>query len=755
MFNLHQLGWYNFQLLASSIAREVFGQTAETFRPSKDAGKDGTFVGIFETDGRIKMQGKFVFQCKFTSKAGHNLALSDLATEFDKIATLVRENQCDNYILFTNAGVSGNIRPSITEKLVSLGVKEVLVYGEDWIIAQIKENKRLRALVPRIYGLGDLSEILDERAYSQGRKLLDYLRHDLSKVVRTSTYLRALNALDKHGFVLLLGAPAAGKTTIASLLALTALDQWETPTMKLDTAAEVVEHWNSNHFKQFIWIDDAFGSTQHESNLTQQWNYKMPMLNAMIQDGVRIVMTSRDYIYEEARKKLKESVFPKLMESQVVIDVHQLTVEEKAQILYNHIKMGDQPKKFKVEIKPFLEEITNMTEFLPETARRLGNRILTEGLYISQYHLIQFVKEQRAFFLELLEKLAQSHFAALALIYINNGQLESPIEFKGKQSKLMERIGGSVNACGDALSNMNESIVRLISTENGSYWTYKHPTIGDAISELIMTRPELIEFYLHGCETEQLLRNITCGNVGLKNALVIPSKFHSLVLKRMHTFRSARKFKQGFINDWWAQRTLCEFLAERCNESFLKRYVNATPQIFEIISEPTTYIQSSPELKVASRCFSLGILPAKFRKKVVQQIINIAKTGTNIHILELHNIRSFFNAYEIRKLNLIIQKDVAPNIDSILKNYQQTFNIDEDDAAYHMHEFRETLRILEKHCPGSEDLAMTIESTRLEMTNWISENTKSKDDTHRLVSIHDSDISEVQSERNIFEDVDE
>ena len=42
-------------------------------------------------------------------------------------------------------------------------------------------------LVPRVYGLGDLSQILDERAYLQARTILESMREDLAKVVVTDS----------------------------------------------------------------------------------------------------------------------------------------------------------------------------------------------------------------------------------------------------------------------------------------------------------------------------------------------------------------------------------------------------------------------------------------------------------------------------------------------------------------------------------------------------------------------------------------
>ena len=63
-------------------------------------------------------------------------------------------------------------------------------------------------------------------------------------------------------------------------------------------------------------------------------------------------MTSRDYIYNRARQELKDGAFPLLNESQVVIDVHDLSDVEKQLILYNHLKLGKQSATFRFDIKP-------------------------------------------------------------------------------------------------------------------------------------------------------------------------------------------------------------------------------------------------------------------------------------------------------------------------------------------------------------------------------------------------------------------
>lgn len=329
MYELHRLGWNSFQQLCQTICREVLGQTVESFLDSNDAGKDGAFAGTWTPAPGEVYTGRFVIQCKFTANVGHNLKPSDIKDEIEKVRKLAATGQCDVYVLVTNAGVSGTQTTKIKALLAQAGVQHVLVFGSTWINQQVRERKNLRMHVPRMYGLGDLSQILDERAYAQARAVLESMREDLAKVVVTASYAKAVEALNEHGFVMLIGEPAAGKTTIASMLAMAAADKWGSSVLKLNDPAKVEERWNPEEPSQFFWVDAAFGIMQYESSLTHSWNHILPQVRTMLRQGAKIVMTSRDYIYKRARRDLKESAFPLFKESQVVIDVHDLSIQEK------------------------------------------------------------------------------------------------------------------------------------------------------------------------------------------------------------------------------------------------------------------------------------------------------------------------------------------------------------------------------------------------------------------------------------------
>jgi hypothetical protein len=264
-YNLHSLGWKSFQDLCITIVSEVLGQTVQKFSTSRDAGRDGAFHGTWNTEKSAGTFGSFTVQCKFTSKEGTFISISNVSDELKKARRLASQGLTDNYILMTNSGVSGVAEAKIRESFLEIpGIKFFSLFGAEWIPQKICESPRLRMLVPRVYGLGDLSQILDERAYIQAQEILSSMRENISKIVITDAYRRSATSLVNHGFVLLLGEPADGKSTIAACLALGALDLWGCSTMIIRNADDFKQHWNPNEPHQFFWVDDAFGATQYQ-----------------------------------------------------------------------------------------------------------------------------------------------------------------------------------------------------------------------------------------------------------------------------------------------------------------------------------------------------------------------------------------------------------------------------------------------------------------------------------------------------------
>lgn len=753
MFELHNLGWNDFQRLCLTITREILGQTVESFLDSGDGGRDGAFTGTWSAKGQESLSGPFVIQCKFTSRINYVLRTADLSDEVEKAKKLVGQGLCDSYVLMTNAGLSGTGAGKIKALFESAGVKHVATFGSTWINQQILENKHLRMLVPRVYGLGDLSQILDERAYVQARTILESMREDLAKVVVTDAYRKAVDAINKHSFVLLIGEPAAGKTTIASLLAMAALDQWNASTLKLDDPGKVTEHWNPDEPSQFFWLDDAFGVTQYEDFLVHRWNHILPQIRPMLRKGAKIVMTSRDYIYNRARKDLKVSAFPLLKESQVVIDVQNLSAEEKRQILYNHLKLGRQPRSFRTEIKPYLEDVASHQRFIPETARRLGDPLFTKDLFIDKYYIAQFVERREQLLQEVLQGLDADSKAALALIYMRDGRLESPIQLRPSETQALERLGSNLGGCVAALEALKGSLA-LLSHSSGEYvWQFKHPTIGDAYAEILVQSPEHLGIYMEGSAPERLVDQVTCGDVGIEKAVVVPKSLFPQMLAKLEELTRSKSYKSPWLSTFGAKRDLQGFLARRCSKEFLALYLQGNPGLLDQVAEPGLFLDTVPEVRLAKRLHEVGLLPEEKRKKFVETVSNYALEGQDVDALDDDGIRNIFTDGEFEELVRRVQTELLPRLGDVRRERESNHSSDEPPEEY-MQKLLELFDSLKNKFGDDVDAAKLIDHEIRRTSEWIDGKTpeEPKRAPRKLGKVETQE--KPQSTRSIFDDVD-
>ena len=90
--------------------------------------------------------------------------------------------------------------------------------------------------------------------------------------------------------------------------------------------------------------------------------------------------------------------------------------------------------------------VASHPRFIPETARRVADPLFTKGLYLHPILLGQFVEKREQLLQEVLDGLDTDSKAALALIYMRNGRLESPIELQSSERQALERLGADLGA---------------------------------------------------------------------------------------------------------------------------------------------------------------------------------------------------------------------------------------------------------------------------------------------------------------------
>jgi len=743
-YELHSLGWKAFQSLCVTLTGEVWGQVIQSFFDSHDGGRDGAFHGTWKPTVGEVYEGTFTTQCKFTAQANKCLHISDLKDELAKAERLAERGLADNYFLFTNARLTGLNEEEIRAKFESIpNIKRFAAFGCERISQIIHESPRLRMLVPRVYGLGDLSQILDERAYAQAREILSALGDDLAKFVITDAHKKSAKALVEYGFVLLLGEPACGKSTIAAALAVGAIDEWDCSTVKVRDADDFIRHSNP-HEKQFFWVDDAFGATQLDWNSVVAWNRVFPHIQAAIHRGAKVLFTSRDYIYRASRPHLKETALPIIKESQVVIQVENLSKEEREQILYNHIRLGTQPKEYKKQLKPFLSNVATNHRFSPETARRLGSPIFTKQLIVSEAGLRLFVEQPLEHLCEIITTLDSDCHAALALVFMSGGTLLSPVELSADEEKAIALLDANVGGVRTALNALNGSFLLLLFQNGRHVWRFKHPTIRDAFAKHVAEDNELLDIYLAGTPVERLFQEVSCGQVGLEGVkVIVPISRYDSLINRINKFLDESSSSNTAIH---------RFLSYRCDKDFLARYIAVNPNFISSL-RVYSYLYAVSDVDVIARLHEVGLLPEHKRVEAVKTIRELAVETPDSGFLQ-GQVRNLFSEEEFAGILSDIKLFLLPELDNIIDNWASNYcNGDEPEGHFseltsalveYSNEFAEDWYVSARCKSAIAKIESVIEDIRSEMPPEPDSDEYyggSSENTHELF-------------RSIFEDVD-
>lgn len=565
-YELHTLGWKAFQDLCLAIMKEVLGQTCQMNAYVKDLGKDIIYKGPWIHENGSKREGLTVVQCKHSSDLNKKLTPGLITKEIEKIKELNKIETINTYILMTNMEVTGkneaSIRKSITE---NVKIENVDIFANVWLNQTILESCKLRMMVPRIYGLGDLSQILDERLIEQSKEILSRMGDDLKKYVLTSSYIQALNAIQNHNIVMLLGEPMCGKSTIAALLCMSMLDKDKYCYMQVTSLDEMKYRWNP-HEKQLFWLDDVFGSTSFRHQTAEDMNKLLNHISSMIKKGAKIIFTSRTYIYYDAKKYIKPNIFEVLNRSELVINVQAFTIAEREQILYNHIKYGDQDVSYKSSIKPFLESIAKIPGINPEISRRLGSAHFTSKLMPDKDNLTKFITQPAAYLYDTIKNLDNESIAALVLLFAHNNKLTSPVEVSEDDISLIKSLTENVSKVINRFDILNGDFVLRIDGSH-RYWKFKHPTFIEAVARYVSQQTELYHIFIKYSPLKMILNEVTCeGSSNSIGKMILTESLYGTLIGRM-AYKDNR-YRSNITN----------FLAFDSDDTFLKLFYDTYPK---------------------------------------------------------------------------------------------------------------------------------------------------------------------------------
>jgi len=499
------MGWYNFERLIKTLLKKVIGAGVTSFGGSKDGGRDATFAGVAPYPSRESpWGGEWVFQVKYVDddQGFGNTARSSLKSKFKQEIQTVRARRnaaIENYVLITNVPLTAGSRAELADVAIRAGqTGNFTVIDGHEVCEWLDIHPELRRSFPQLLGLSDLNQILNSAIYSRSKAYFEQWAPRLAVFVQTDAFIKALQVLSKHRFLVLDGPPETGKSMIAAAVTLLyASEGFEVYDIRSPEDMHAVMRQPG---KKLFVADDAIGSVSLQSDKNDAWARDLPGIVRSLDKDRLLIWTARHYILEAALSgsALGDALDHFPGEHEVVVEVGDLSQLEKAEILYNHAKRARLAPGHRSLIRRLALTIVLHPNFTPERIRQLVERLgdsSPSGERWTSAQVSQFLTNPGARWVKAYKALSGSEQALLiALLDLD----ESPTiaELRKAYENRIVGIHGPLTFQ-EAVSRLKHSFVTVAKTfQRIEVINFKHPSLRDLLLSQLRGDPTARRRYI-------------------------------------------------------------------------------------------------------------------------------------------------------------------------------------------------------------------------------------------------------------------
>ena len=193
-------------------------------------------------------------------------------------------------------------------------------------------------------GVGVLERVVRSAAHTINKITLEEIEAKVRVYAPNPSFNGARDTLEAHHLVIISGPPGVGKTTLVEMLSYAYIaERWELVSIRsLDDGFAAIE----DSKKQVFFFDDFLGRVALDRNALSHKDSDLARFIKRVRKSpnARFILTTRAYIFEEARLVSEHLADQRLDISKYVLDVGIYTRRIKARILYNHLLVVGTPQ---------------------------------------------------------------------------------------------------------------------------------------------------------------------------------------------------------------------------------------------------------------------------------------------------------------------------------------------------------------------------------------------------------------------------
>jgi DNA polymerase III delta prime subunit len=325
------------------LVRDLVGRKLAIRFEGFSAGPDGGIDGRHSQGGEtIILQAKHYAGSKFSDLKS---TMKDERASIDALAP-------SRYILATSHPLSPQRKKVLAEIIGPALVQEDDILGPVELNDLLREFPEVAKAHIKLWlsGTAVLEQILEGVVRAAAQTYTAISRAEIEAKVEVYAPNPSFDAskeiLEAQHVLIISGPPGVGKTTLAEMLTYAYIgDAWDLVAIRsLDDGFAAID----DHRKQIFLFDDFLGRIALDAKALASKDSDLArfMRRVASSPNARFILTTRAYIFEEARRFSEYLADKRLDISKYVLDVGVYTRRIRARILYNHLLVARTPKAY-------------------------------------------------------------------------------------------------------------------------------------------------------------------------------------------------------------------------------------------------------------------------------------------------------------------------------------------------------------------------------------------------------------------------